>query len=95
MPPHEEFLSGRGLGNEIPFYAFDYPPEDELAVREHVAFLLAQIPKKRPDLHVFTFALLGAFASHIFAGDPLILATAPLVILGLMAGAYVLDKQNQ
>ena len=35
----EDFLHGKGLGNEIPFYAFDYPTERELEVREHIAFL--------------------------------------------------------
>ena len=29
----DAFLSGSGLGNEIAFYIFDYPPEDELRVR--------------------------------------------------------------
>lgn len=48
----DDFLQGRGLGNEIPFYAFDYPPEQEPAVREHIAFLLQQLPKQRPDLRV-------------------------------------------
>lgn len=48
----DEFLAGRGLGNEIPFYAFDYAPQQELAVREHIAFLLSQIPKRRPGLRV-------------------------------------------
>ena len=48
----DEFLSGRGLGNEIPFYAFDYAPQQELVVREHIAFLLSQIPKRRPGLRV-------------------------------------------
>lgn len=47
-----EFLSGTGIGNEIAFYIFDYPPEDELLVREHVQFLLDHIPKQRPGLHV-------------------------------------------
>ena len=46
----DDFLQGKGLGNEIPFYAFDYPPERELDVREHIAFLVAQIPKRRPGL---------------------------------------------
>jgi hypothetical protein len=36
----QDFLSGHGIGNEIPFYVFDYPPEDELRIREHVAFLV-------------------------------------------------------
>ena len=57
----DDFLHGRGLGNEIPFYAFDYPPEQELAVREQIVFLLAQIPKQRPELriaHVNLFSLI-------------------------------------
>jgi hypothetical protein len=57
----DDFLHGKGLGNEIPFYAFDYPPDRELEVRGHIAFLLAQIPKRRPELrfkHVNLFALI-------------------------------------
>jgi Domain of unknown function (DUF1788) len=56
-----EFLSNAGLGNEIGFYIFDYPPEEELAVREHVRFILETMAKKRPDLriaHVNLFRLL-------------------------------------
>jgi len=30
------FLENRGIGNEIGFYIFDYPPEDEMTVREAV-----------------------------------------------------------
>ena len=47
-----DFLSGKGLGNEIAFYIFDYDPEEELQIREHINFLLAQIPKTAPDLKV-------------------------------------------
>lgn len=47
-----EFLAGSGIGNEIGFYIFDYPPEDELRVREHIQWLIAQIPKQHPDLRV-------------------------------------------
>ena len=57
----DDFLHGKGLGNEIPFYAFDYPPERELEVREHITFLLAQLPKRRPGLrfvHVNLFNLI-------------------------------------
>lgn len=56
-----EFLSNAGLGNEIGFYIFDYPPEEELAVRDHVRFILETMAKKRPDLriaHVNLFRLL-------------------------------------
>jgi Domain of unknown function (DUF1788) len=48
----DDFLSGRGLGNEIAFYIFDYPPEDELRVREHIGFLLDHIPQRRPGLRI-------------------------------------------
>lgn len=38
---HEEsFLDGRGLGNEISFYIFDYDPKDELKVRDHIDYLI-------------------------------------------------------
>ena len=55
------FLSGSGIGKEIPFYIFEYPPEQELRVRDHIRFLLEHIPKQRPDLrvkHVNLFDLL-------------------------------------
>ena len=47
-----DFLSGKGLGNEIAFYIFDYAPEQELQIREHIEFLLKQLPKAAPDLKV-------------------------------------------
>jgi hypothetical protein len=46
----DEFLRGSGIGNEIAFYIFDYPPEEELRVREHIRFLLDHIPKQKPGL---------------------------------------------
>jgi len=46
------FLDGSGLGNEIGFYIFDYPPEDELQIREHIKWLIEHIPKQHPDLRV-------------------------------------------
>ena len=47
-----ELLSNSGLGNEIGFYIFDYPPEKELDVREHINFILGYLKKKRLDLRV-------------------------------------------
>lgn len=57
-----EFLSGSGIGNEIAFYIFDYAPEHELRVRDHVRWLLEHIPKQRPSLrfhhvNLFDFVL--------------------------------------
>ncbi len=58
----DDFLSGSGIGNEIAFYIFDYPPEEELRVREHVRFLLDHIPRQKPGLrfqhvNLFDFVL--------------------------------------
>jgi len=48
----QEFLAGSGIGNEIAFHIFDYPPEYELRVRNHVEFLLEHIPRRKPNLRV-------------------------------------------
>ena len=32
----DKFIEGRGLGNEISFYVFDYEPEKELLVRDYI-----------------------------------------------------------
>ena len=61
----DAFLQGKGLGNEIPFYAFDYPPERELEVRAHLLFLLAQIPKRRPGLRFVHINLFELIVRHL------------------------------
>lgn len=48
----DDFLSGRGLGNEIAFYLFDYPPEAELRVRDYLRTLLDHLPRQKPGLRV-------------------------------------------
>lgn len=48
----DEFLSGSGIGNEIAFYIFDYPPEDELRVRDFLRTLLDHLPKQKHGLRV-------------------------------------------
>lgn len=60
-----EFLSGSGIGNEIAFYIFDYPPEDELRVREHVRFLVEHVPKQRPGLRVSHVNLLTLVVDYL------------------------------
>ena len=43
----DDFLSGRGLGNEIAFFIFDYPPEQELRIRKHIEDLKNEPPPVR------------------------------------------------
>ena len=34
----DEFQKSYGLGNEVDFHVFDYDPEDEYKVREHLKY---------------------------------------------------------
>ena len=63
----DEFLSGSGIGNEIAFYVFDYPPEDELRVRDYLRTLLDHIPKQKHGLrvkHIDLFDLVMDYLKH-------------------------------
>lgn len=56
-----EFLEGRGLGNDIPFYAFDYPPRAEQQVFDHIVWLLDDLDRKTElrvcSINVFELAV--------------------------------------
>ena len=57
----EEFLKGRGLGNEVPFYAFDYPAAEEPRVCAYVRWLMDDVSKKTDlrvaEINVFSLAI--------------------------------------
>ena len=61
----DEFLSGSGIGNEIAFYIFDYPPEDELRVRDFLRTLLDHIPKLKHGLRVKHLDLFGFVLEYL------------------------------
>ena len=61
----EAFLRGTGLGNEIAFYIFDYLPEAELRVREHIQFVLDHLPRTRPGLRVSHVHLLDFVLTYL------------------------------
>jgi hypothetical protein len=49
----EEFLQNQGLGNEIGFWIFDYPPEKELDVRAFIdGSVLPTLAKRVPAIRV-------------------------------------------
>lgn len=52
-----EMLSNYGLGNEIGFYIFDYPPERELEVRDHLHKILPEIPRKIAQVNLFELVI--------------------------------------
>lgn len=47
-----DFIKTRGLGNEVPFYIFDYNPQDEFQVREHVKLLKNKINNETGDIKI-------------------------------------------
>lgn len=52
----EGFLQNKELGGEIGFYIFDYKPEHEIAVREHIAIL-----EKKLTNRGYSFASINLF----------------------------------
>jgi hypothetical protein len=61
----DEFLSGSGIGNEVAFYIFDYPPEDELRVRDFLRTLLHHIPLQRHEMRVKHIDLFDFMLDHL------------------------------
>lgn len=51
------FRENKGLGNEIGYYIFDYDPEDEMIVREHIKFLKQKINNEGMDISIREFDL--------------------------------------
>lgn len=62
------FLTMKGLGNEIPFYIFDYPAEKELLIRETVVKLKDSFSKK--DIKVLEINLYELVLEVLFEGIP-------------------------
>lgn len=60
-----EFLNSKGLGNEIGFWIFDYPPEEELGVRAYVEFLEDMLAKKHSHLKVININLLQCVVDYL------------------------------
>ena len=61
----DDFLAADGLGNEIPYFIFEYPPEEELRIRKHIDFLLEHIPRHTPGLRVVHINLFDFIIDHL------------------------------
>lgn len=54
-----DFLKNKGLGNEVGYYIFDYPPTEELRVRERIDYLKKGMPNIiEYDLYELSISLL-------------------------------------
>jgi hypothetical protein len=52
-----DFRKGKGLGNEVNYYVFDYPPQDELIVRDAVKSWQTRNSKGVDGFELVTFDL--------------------------------------
>lgn len=59
------FLSGKGISNEIACYIFDYPPEHELEVREHVEMMMGRFASHHSQLNVLHLNLLDVAIAYL------------------------------
>jgi hypothetical protein len=53
----DKFIQGRGLGNEISFYVFDYEPEHELNVRDYIKHIKKEFSYEGTDRKIIEFDL--------------------------------------
>jgi len=61
----DKFLNNKGLGNEIPFYVFDYPSEFELKMREHIAFMIERIASHHSNIKLIKIELFDLMIEHM------------------------------
>lgn len=62
----KELLNNEGIGNEIGFYIFDYPPEQELKVRHWLTDILpGYLERARPDLDVLVLNLFELVITYL------------------------------
>jgi hypothetical protein len=52
-----KFIEGRGLGNEISFYIFDYEPSEELIVRDYINHIKKEFSFEGSDRRIIEFDL--------------------------------------
>ncbi|WKY44893.1 DUF1788 domain-containing protein [Eubacteriaceae bacterium ES2] len=54
----DSFRKNKGLGNEVGYYVFDYPPENELMVRERIKYLEK---KNKPEIDGFKLVVFDLY----------------------------------
>ena len=61
----DDFLKKKGLGGDLCFWIFDYAPENELQVREYIAFLNNLLSVKHGHLNVVNINLLEDMIAYL------------------------------
>jgi hypothetical protein len=98
-----ELLNNSGLGNEIGFYIFDYPPEYELIVRKHLDKILPELAYKIAVINLFELIteylrkenmLEEAIRLQIDEGDSELLSALKDIIEGERIAPLITEKAN-
>jgi hypothetical protein len=63
------FRQNKGLGNEVGYYVFDYPADEELAVREWVRYLQGKINPATDGFELVVFDLYDIMADMLEKED--------------------------
>ena len=67
MVHDDMFLKGRGQGNELSFFVFDYDPADELVVRDYVRRIVRQAQQQVVCVNLFQ-TVLAIFEAEVGNG---------------------------
>jgi hypothetical protein len=59
----KDYSDQLGIGSDIPHYVFDYDPQDELVVRDHIRYMLKILPNIK-EINLFQL-LLGLFEEDL------------------------------
>lgn len=59
------FRSGRGRANEVNYWVFDYPPDQELEVRERIKYLVNKNRKGSDGFELVVFDLYDLIIDHL------------------------------
>ncbi len=66
----DKFLEGRGCGNEISYYIFDYDAKDELVVRDYIEHIIKEFAKVTSSRTIIEIDLYKMFIGFLKAeGD--------------------------
>lgn len=61
----DDFLKSKGIGNEIAYYIFDYDPDQELLVRNHIQLLVTHLNAYYQQIDVVHFNLLDVIIAYL------------------------------
>lgn len=61
----DKFLKKNNVAGEIPFYVFDYPPEEELRVRAHISFMEDRIAKQCSHIRLKHIKLFNLMVDYL------------------------------